>query len=183
MCTTTPTAYAPQTTLCIREHLPPEPFRGNGDYGPSPRPDADWSRWDQCASYATKLIEFALANPPLEIEPPGTTERTLTITGTKTRRESRGCAPERGDAHVVTCFLDGDPTVEYVAKIYDGIDYPTDMETWDCMARADEDYAVEAWVYRTLQPAVGGTGVVPAYFGSWTFPLDTHRPTNSDGSA
>lgn len=94
MCTTTPSAYAPQKTLSIYEHLPPE--------------------------------------------------RTLNITGTKTRRESRGCAPERGGAHVVTYFPDGGTSLEYVAKIYDGVDGRTGMETWDCMAREDEDYAVDA---------------------------------------
>ncbi|KAK3290185.1 uncharacterized protein B0H64DRAFT_413585 [Chaetomium fimeti] len=174
MDTTTPTRYAPDTTLRIREHLPPEPFRANSDYKPSPRPDADWSCWDPDAYEITNLTEFALANPPVETESPGKTERTLTITGTKTRRQSRGCAPERGGAHVVTCFLDGDSSVEYIAKIYDGVDYPTDMETWDCMSRADEDYAVEAWAYRGMQSVIGGT-VVPAYFGSWTFPLDTNH--------
>ncbi|KAK3306254.1 uncharacterized protein B0T15DRAFT_534821 [Chaetomium strumarium] len=43
------------------------------------------------------------------------------------------------------------------------------------MLRADCDYSLEAWAYKMMQPVIGGT-VVPAYFGSWTFSLDTGRP-------
>ena len=83
----------------------------------------------------------------------------------------------RGGAHVVTCFLDEDRSTEYIAKIYDGVDYPLGdpgpgiFDYNDCMSFADRDYSIEAWAYRTMQPAIGGMGFVPAYHGSWTFPV------------
>lgn len=163
--------YGIDATLRIREHLPPEPF--TGAYGPSPRPPVDWTRWKGLAAWQIDRVDFALANPPLKTEPPGNLERTLTVTGTKT-------ISDRGGAHVVTCILDGDRSVEYVAKIYDGVDYPLDSSRvsymcLDCMTWADRDYSIEAWAYRMMQPVIGGT-IVPAYFGSWTFALDTTRP-------
>ncbi|KAL2146237.1 hypothetical protein VTI28DRAFT_4816 [Corynascus sepedonium] len=114
-------------------------------------------------------VEFALANPPLETKPSGSLEHTLTITGIKTIRN-------RGGPHVVTCFLDGDSSTEYIAKIFDGVDYPLgdpgpSFHGYnDCMSFADRDYSVEAWAYRTMQPVIGGT-FVPAYYGSWTFAI------------
>ena len=161
--------YGVNTTLRIRKHIPPEPF--TGAYGPSPRPPADWSRWEGQDLWEVDRVEFALANPPLDTTPPGSldgpfTERTLTVTGVKTIRD-------RGGAHVVTCFLDEDPSTEYIAKIYDGVDYPQSEPTddIDCMTHADLDYSVEGWAYRTMQPAIGGMGFVPTYYGSWTFPV------------
>jgi len=117
--------------------------------------------------------KFALANPPLRTAPPDEpeAERVLTITGVKTRRN-------RGGAHVVTCFLDSDQFVEYVAKTYDGVDYPMgsrNHHSLDCMTWADGEYSIEATAYQAMQPTIGGK-VVPAYFGSWTFALDTNRP-------
>jgi hypothetical protein len=166
------TAYRANTTLRIREHVPPEPF--TGDYGPNPRPQVDWTPWRDVAASQIDRLDFALANPPLETERPAEDERVLTITGHKTRRTC-------GGAQVVTCFLDGDRSIEYVAKIYDGVDYPLGNRQamaefdMDCMTCADRDYSIEAWAYRIMQPVIGGT-VVPAYHGSWTFALDTHRP-------
>ncbi|KAG7290329.1 hypothetical protein NEMBOFW57_000329 [Staphylotrichum longicolle] len=91
-----------------------------------------------------------------------------------------------GGAHVVTCVLDNDPSIEYVAKIYDGVNYPLgageESEIYcgidgdfDCMTRADMDYSIEAHAYSTMQPVIGGT-IVPAYYGSWTFAQDTNQP-------
>ncbi|KAG7287479.1 hypothetical protein NEMBOFW57_006991 [Staphylotrichum longicolle] len=157
--------YGVNNTLSIRKHLPPDPF--TGDYGPSPRPPVDWSRWKGQDLGKIDRVEFALANPPLETVPPGTLERTLTVTGVKTIRR-------RGGPHVVTCFLDGDPSTEFVAKIYDGVDYPLGgpgpsvLGFNDCMSFADRDYNIEAWAYRIMQPVIGGT-YVPAYHGAWTF--------------
>ncbi|KAK3905569.1 hypothetical protein C8A05DRAFT_30634 [Staphylotrichum tortipilum] len=141
--------YGINATLRIRKHLPPYLFTGS-----------DWDESDR--------VEFALANPPFETEPPGTVERVLTVTGSKTIRDD-------GGPQVVTCFLDGDPSTQYVAKIYDGAKYPlsdpysSGRGYNDCMSYADRDYNIEAWAYRTMQPAIGGT-FVPAYHGSWTFP-------------
>ncbi|EAQ84161.1 predicted protein [Chaetomium globosum CBS 148.51] len=174
----TSTIYRENKTLRIREHLPPEPF--TGDYGPSPRPEVDWSPWQDVPYWQIDRVEFALANPPIETEPPTGPERTLTIGRTLTR-------PSRGGISVVTCFLDGDRSVEYVAKIYDGVDYL--LSAWDdgteyegkgghldCMKWADRDYSIEAWAYRTMLPVIGNTGIVPAYHGSWTFALQTDQP-------
>ena len=161
--------YSRDTTLRIYRHLPPEPFTGY--YGPSPRPPTDWSRWEGKPSWEIDRFELALTNPPLETAAPGPLERTLTITGVKTIRE-------RGGAHVVTCFLDGDQSAEYVAKIYDGVDYPLGPREPDepgCMYYADKDYSIEAWAYRTMQPLIGGT-FVPAYHGSWTFSVSRNQP-------
>ncbi|KAK4157792.1 hypothetical protein C8A00DRAFT_29329 [Chaetomidium leptoderma] len=161
------TRYGVDTTLRIRNHEPPEPFTGT--YGPCPRRPADWSRWKGQNLREIDRVEFALANPPFETDPPGSLERTLTVTGVKTIRN-------RGGPHVVTCFLDGDPSTEYIAKIFDGVDYslgdpgPGLFDYNDCMSFADRDYSIEAWAYRTMQPVIGGT-FVPAYHGSWTFPV------------
>ena len=66
-----------------------------------------------------------------------------------------------------------------MAKIYDPVDYPPGddrcHDELDAMTWADRDYSIEAWAYRIMQPLIGGT-VVPAYFGSWTFALDTDQP-------
>ncbi|KAH6842355.1 hypothetical protein B0I37DRAFT_392947 [Chaetomium sp. MPI-CAGE-AT-0009] len=155
------TRYGVNTTLRIRKHVPPEPF--TGDYGDSPRPPVDWSRWKGQNLWKIDRVEFALANPPLETKPPGSLERTLTVTGVKTIRD-------RGGAHVVTCFLDGDSSTEYIAKIFDGVDYPwrEPAPNNDCMSFAERDYSIEAWAYRIMQPVIGGT-FVPTYHGSWTF--------------
>ncbi|KAK4143642.1 uncharacterized protein C8A04DRAFT_37258 [Dichotomopilus funicola] len=152
----TPERYQPNKTLLIREHRPPAPFGINGSYRDSPRPVVDW---DSLPRYISR-VEVALAYPPMENETQPTSyttpahERTLTITGSKTRRHKDATGRDRGGAHVLTCFLDGDPTVEYVAKIYDAADYPL-----------------------SLQPIPGVGGVLaPAYFGSWTFALDVNSP-------
>ncbi len=91
----------------------------------------------------------------------------MTVTGVKT-------IGDEGGLHVVTCYLDGDVSIEYVAKIYDGVDYDlgdphsSGRGCSDCMSFADRDYSIEAWAYRMMQPSVGGT-LVPAYHRSWTF--------------
>ena len=168
---TTPHPYGVGTILRIREHLPPKPFTGGN--GPSPRRNFDWHVWreenENKIWWEMDRVKFALDYPPIETDPPSKLERTLTITGSKTRRTS-------GGAHVLTCFLDGQP-VEYVAKIYDGAHYPMDPNErgHDCMTAADLDYSLEALAYSIIQPVIGGT-VVPAYSGSWTFALDTNQP-------
>ncbi|KAL2127513.1 hypothetical protein VTI74DRAFT_10621 [Chaetomium olivicolor] len=171
-------AYDVGTKLCIREHLPPQPFTGS--YGPIPRPPVDWARWEDFADWEVDRVAFALCNPPIETEPPGPRERILTITGSKTLRDE-------GGAHILTCFLDDDRSVEYVAKIYDGVYYPfvhvcRGPRSVDCMTWADRDYSIKAWAYRTMQPVIGGT-IVPRYFGSWTFALDAAPPGASHSDA
>lgn len=165
---TTPPAYRVNATLRIREHLPPHPF--TGDYGPSPRPPINWKPWKGKKTREIDRVKLALANPPIDTGPPGEVEHTLTITGSKTRRT-------RGGAHVLTCFLDGNKSAEYVAKVYDSVYYPLGDRNGhdiDGMSLADRDYSIEAWAYRLMQPVIGGV-VVPAYHGSWTFQLDTNQ--------
>lgn len=178
--------YRPGRTLVIRQHIPPEPFQINGHYRDNPRPVADLDHWETRKEFGIDRLEFALAHPPMENETHpacGTAlERSLTITGRKTRRRHDGSG-QHGGAHVLTCFLDGDTTTEYIAKIYDGIDYPGSYDEPDCMTLADMDYSIEACAYQNLQPISGVGGVlVPAYFGSWTFALDVPDPKPDPGS-
>jgi serine/threonine protein kinase len=120
---------------------------------------------------------FAIENPPLETTPPpSVTEHTFTITGTKTLRR---VGIDEGGAHVVTGYLDQDKAVQYVAKIYDGLSYPLENQDTgeDFMTLADCDYAIEAWAYKTMQPAPNVVGkIVPGYHGAWTFSVDTEVP-------
>ena len=60
-----------------------------------------------------------------------------------------------------------------MAKIYDGVDYPfKDYMDLDCMYLADRDYSCEAAAYQTIPLNLQGS-IVPRYFGSWTFSVET----------
>ena len=77
-----------------------------------------------------------------------------------------------GGPHVACCYLDSDESRQYVAKIYDGVDYPlVDYSGRDCMYLADRDYSCEAAAYMSM-PSLRGS-IVPHYFGSWTFSVET----------
>ncbi|KAK0736562.1 hypothetical protein B0T21DRAFT_348607 [Apiosordaria backusii] len=165
--------YASGIKLNIRAHVPPEPWGPNYH---SKRPDAIFvNRHDR--------VKFALNNPPMDpcpwekLPPDEQEEETLII-------ERYIQQKQVGGSTVVVCHLEKDPSVQYIAKIYDGLDYPflgepgTDNEDMDCMSRADLDYALEASSYILMETRVGqGHPVVaPRYHDSWTFPLQTHRP-------
>ena len=65
-------------------------------------------------------LDFALSNPPLETPRPTQAEsQVLTILGKIDHRQERVDGP-----HMVSCYLDSDESRHYVAKIYDGFDYP-----------------------------------------------------------
>ncbi len=170
--TPSPPYYREGAELRIRSHVPPEPFFGG--YGDCPRSHVGLNynlKYPQDAD----RIDFALDFPPLETEPPAEDEHTFTITGVKTLRRFH---VDGGGAHVVTGYFDGNKDAVYVAKIYDGVDYPLEDGTdgLDCMTLADSDYATEAWAYETMQPVKGvGARLVPGYYGAWTFALDTGR--------
>jgi hypothetical protein len=97
------TTYQDSTTLRILKHVAPKPF--STEPGHSPRPAVDWTPWKDVEYWEVDRVELALANPPLETEPPTDPERVLTITGTLTRRQD-------GGSNVVTCFLDGDSSIQ-----------------------------------------------------------------------
>ncbi|KAK4196325.1 hypothetical protein QBC40DRAFT_183717, partial [Triangularia verruculosa] len=85
---------------------------------------------------------------------------------------------------VVACHWDHAPSAQYIAKIYDGVDYPfmseheSILDEMDCMSRADLEYAIEANAYMLIDKrvALGDPVVAPEYHGSWTFAVPTHRP-------
>ena len=175
--------YPVNTTLRILKHTPPPPF---GYFGDNPRPRPDLSRWEGKTWRDIDLFDLALADPPLETTSPGPLERTLTVTDIKTLRTN-------GGPNVVACFLDSDPATEYIAKIYDGLDYhewdpesETDMVDlkWrpEFMTQADQDYCTEAAAYRTMQPRIGTMGIVPTYHGSWTFCVGRDGPGHELGA-
>jgi hypothetical protein len=115
-------------------------------------------------------LDFALSNPPLETAPSQQAKsRVLTILRKLDHRHDAG----KGGSHVVSCYLDSDESHHYVAKIYDGIDYPlTDYRGFDCMYLADQDYSCEAAAYQNIPLSLQGS-IVPRYFGSWTATVET----------
>jgi len=116
-------------------------------------------------------LDFALSNPPLEtLRPEQAKSQVLTVL----KRIDRRQYGEVGGAHVVSCYLDSDKSRHYVAKIYDGIDYPL-TNHFDCMYLADRDYSCEATAYQNIPLSLQGS-IVPRYFGSWTFSVETGVP-------
>jgi len=155
-------------TLDIRAHIPPPPF--GSDYGNEDtirRPVYGLSADDD-------RLDFALSFPPLETAPPEPTKsHVLTIL------EKIDCRQERvgyyDGPHLVRCYLDSDESCHYVAKIYDGVNYPLSgpgPRGYDCMYRADQDYSREAAAYQNMPLNLQGS-IVPRYFGSWTFFVET----------
>ncbi len=175
------TRYTAGVKLHIQLHIPPWPF-GNC-HAPPPRAPVPVPRGDSYWDIVTvDRVAFALDNPPVETEPPSDPENfTFTITGTKTTRRfgySYDDDQDHGGPHVVTGYLDSDDEFVYVAKIYDGVDFPlVNGDDWDCMLLADRDYSIEAWAYTAMYqtPTVGGK-IVPTHYGAWTFPLETDQP-------
>ncbi|KAK0742494.1 hypothetical protein B0T21DRAFT_131623 [Apiosordaria backusii] len=165
----------PGMTLKIQSHRPPEPF--GPDYN-ARKPRGAVPRWYPSGN----RIRVALDFPPVSTRPVKKfKEHTLTITGDK---NAYRFDPENydGGPHVVTCYLDNKPSKEYIAKIYDGVDYPMREDPWcderkyiecmDCMSRADCDYSIEAHAYKDLKGTAEGV-LVPKFKGSWTFSLET----------
>jgi len=157
--------YRPGVQLAIQAHTPPHPFSeryGNEDTIRSPVRGLPANGIDR--------LDFALSNPPLETPRPEQTKlQVLTILKEIIDRRQVGV----GGPHLVSCYLDSDESRHYVAKIYDGIDYPfTDDWGFDCMYLADQDYSCEAAAYQSMPLCLQGS-IVPSYFGSWTFSVET----------
>ncbi|KAK4141553.1 uncharacterized protein C8A04DRAFT_39050 [Dichotomopilus funicola] len=171
------TPYTEGVVLRIRRHIPPAPF--NGPYGYNPRGRAINKPED---GVVPDRVAFALDNPPVESCELLDDEYPFTITGVKTLRHLS--SDNRGGPHVVTGYAEDKKETLYVAKIYDGVDYPWELgyEGGDCMLDADYDYALEAAAYGTMQAVEGvGKKLVPEYCGGWTFPLDTGDENPRDG--
>ena len=164
-----PLPYRPGGTLVIQTHTPPPPIAARYKTGYSIRkPIRGLS-----ANPFIDRMDFALFHPPLDTpRPREAISRLLTIVEKIDRRE-QGIV---GGAHVVTCYLDSDKSRLYVAKIYDGIDYPlTDRGDCDFMYMADRDYSCEAAAYNAMPSKLQGS-IVPRYFGSWTCSIQTGVP-------
>jgi hypothetical protein len=95
----------------------------------------------------------------------------LTIVG----KVSHTAKEKGGGPYLVSCYLDSDKSRRYVAKIYDALEYrlaDAGDNGCDCMYLADKDYAREAAAYQSIPQRFQGD-IVPRYFGSWTFFLQT----------
>lgn len=156
--------YGPGVTLAIRAHTPPPPF------------GRDYKNEDAIRHTVRGLkvgdpidrLDFALSNPPLDTPPAQAKSHVLILLEEIGHRQVRASG-----AHVVRCYLDSDKSCHYVAKIYDGVDYPlVDYRGYDCMYMADRDYSCEAAAYQSIPEHLQGH-IVPRYFGSWTFSVET----------
>jgi len=162
--------YRPGVTLDIQAHIPPPPF--GRDYR-----NEDTIRrpvYGLSADKGNDRLDFALSHPPLETPPHlPTKSHVLTVLEKIDRRQERvSCY---GGPHLVRCYLDSDESCHYVAKIYDGVNYPLSgpgPRGYDCMYRADQDYSREASAYQNIPLDMQGS-IVPRYFGSWTFSVET----------
>ncbi|KAK3361290.1 hypothetical protein B0T24DRAFT_684957 [Lasiosphaeria ovina] len=163
--------YEPGVQLRIFRHdKTPYPF--GGDYGESPRDETVWPAEDEPFDF----LAFARTNPPYGGGPASDEEHTFTITKRLTRRSFW---TGHGGAHVLKDYYDGDKNNICAIKVYDGIDFPFDPETCkeccnpDGMELADKAYAMETLAYGFLDELSDNEldGIVPKYYGSWTFPL------------
>jgi serine/threonine protein kinase len=113
-----------------------------------------------------------LTTLPLETEAAGDAKcHTLTIN----RIISHKPKENGGGPYLASCYLDSDKSRLYVAKIYDALEYQladAGDNGRDCMYLADKDYAREAAAYQSIPQHFPGD-IVPRYFGSWTFFLQT----------
>lgn len=105
--------YASGTKLSIQTHIPPEPFGPNHQEA-SPEVNVE---------HRHHRLQFAVDNPPFDPSPWETLEdidrdeEMLVIERYVEQKED-------GGSTVVECHLQKDPSVQYIAKIYDAVDYP-----------------------------------------------------------
>ncbi|KAK1763764.1 hypothetical protein QBC33DRAFT_214854 [Phialemonium atrogriseum] len=160
--------YRPGVTLAIRAHTPPHPFGRHYSNEDTIRQTIPGLK----AEDRVDRLDFALSNPPLKTPPPAQgTSHVLTLLKKMEHRQERSSG-----AHVVSCDLDSDKSCRYVAKIYDGVDYPlVDYRGFDYMYLADQDYSCEAAAYQSIPEHLQGS-TVPRYFGSWTCSVETGIP-------
>ena len=156
--------------LDIRAHIPPPPFGRDYENEDTIRRPVSGLPADE----GNVRLDFALSHPPLETPSPVPAKsHVLTVLEKIDRRPERvGCYD---GPHLVRCYLDSDESCHYVAKIYDGVNYPLSgpgPKGYDCMYRADQDYSREAAAYQNMPLDLQGS-IVPRYFGSWTFSVET----------
>ncbi|KAK0742462.1 hypothetical protein B0T21DRAFT_434730 [Apiosordaria backusii] len=168
-------SYTPGTTLFVHRHTPPEPF--GWQYTGQPRPGGGPARADEAAD---GKIQFALDNPPMEA---ALSDSDSDGEGGNGDEEMEGGGGKKGKRKRKGKV--------YVAKIYDGVDYPTRCkstlaECWreiDCMTKADQEYSLEAHSYATLKSCglqrKGQPGIAPRFRGSYTFARETGRLSRS----
>jgi hypothetical protein len=173
-----PSPYQPGNEFEIRAHTPPPPFGADYRNKDPVRTSVSGLVDDESGRNLVDHMGFVISNPPLDTGTPADTEaqrpRRLTIV----RKISHKPKERGGGAVVVSCYLDADPSTQYVAKIYDGFEYELAEPGYqgdDCMYRADGDYSREAAAYESIPTRFQGS-IVPRYFGSWTLPLPTGVP-------
>ncbi|KAK3368861.1 hypothetical protein B0T24DRAFT_721909 [Lasiosphaeria ovina] len=179
--------YQPGTKLVIHAHTPPAappPTTKKTNKATvtetvtAPAQAPVTARWE-----ALPHLDIVLSHPPVDTPPPPhkkshvlNVESLISVKSCEFDDEDR--VQRYGGPCLVRCHLEDDPSVSFVAKIYDAIGYQV-LSMWntDCMYRCDLDYSTEAAAYQRMPPALLGA-TVPGYFGSWTFSLDTGVPAH-----
>ncbi|KAL1883254.1 hypothetical protein Daus18300_000312 [Diaporthe australafricana] len=169
--------YLPGLDLQIHRHVPPASLVDSQEKNAlQPRPlltEEDLK--------SVRQSQAVFANPPLETDPPASSETAqLMITASIAIGARRG-------AQVVGCTIypqaDGEASVPFqaAAKIYDPLYYKfsNDSHPEDNTYEADKEYSTEAGAYEHLSRAGQTGGFAPEYYGSWTFRL----PITIDGKA
>ena len=145
------TPYTTGFTFKAWRHCPPAPF-GLGYSTPSPARHPD--------SAAALQEELCTSRQPREGHTLFENEELFTITSTL-RTGGFG-------AQIVVV------NHEMVAKIYDPLFYDDDSEGYENpLWRADKSYSREAAAYEQLQKSKDISDIVPAFYGTWTFNIDT----------
>jgi hypothetical protein len=169
--------YQPGNKLEIQPHTPPPPYGAhyqNNDLVRQPiRGLVDDSGHDR-----VDHMGFVISNPPLDTPTPSGTKAAQPQVLNIVRTISHKPKEEGGGPVVVSCYLNGDQSAKYIAKIYDGFEYKLaepGQRSCDCMYWADMHYSREAAAYEAIPTRFQGS-IVPRYFGSWTFPLSTGVP-------
>lgn len=155
--------YVQGATFTIYSHLPPQP---------TPRRYHECKKNDFDEQEQMTLIERSLLHPPL----PGTTldaeAVSMTIAEEIVVRSDHG-------AQILGAQILG-VNDSLVAKIYDPLYYPiltlhNDVGA-DPFRCADHEYSHEAAAYAELSDELGG-GIIPSYYGSYTFALPMVSPS------
>jgi serine/threonine protein kinase len=144
------TPYTTGFTFTAWRHCPSAPF-GYGYDTPLPAQHSDPA--------AVSHEELCTSRQPLKGQTQHEFEKTFTITSTLRT------GVDRGPQLVVV-------NDAMVAKIYDPLFYKPDKHT-DVFWNADKAYCSEAAAYQHLQESTAVSDIVPVYYGSWTFDIET----------